>query len=333
MSFEVQSLNMGRYDSSYLTAVRREMAHSVKPNVLLDDMDNDVMQALLLTTTDAVNLSPEAKAFLQKLRKKLRENNQKMEEYAQPDEKDFGALLQGLSDFRNAPLEEKEGEEKQAPLKSTTLFPPSIQLSEYVPGGPRPKTSTYSPVRETLDRMVYYSPTDKARKLFQDELEPFGFEIVSQIKSFGVRAIILERNRTLSQILIKGIHVVAPSERTFDGRPWDIVRGLYDSSRHLFVIGEEQLGNPHHSTARHEFAHAFDHAFSERNNRRLPLSVQLWNLFRKERTGMVTEYANTNPAEYFAESVETYFHPKRCEVLKQKDPKMYSYLNELFALR
>lgn len=329
MSFGIQSLNMGRYDSSYLTAVQREIARSVKTNSLLD-VDDDVAQALLLTTADAVNLSPEAKAYLQKLRQRLRDKKGQanIEDYAQPEEKDFGALLQGLESFC-----QESAEDDQPELPSTPAFPREIQLSDYVASAPRPKTALYSPTRETIERMIYYAPSDNSRKLFTDELEPLGFEIISQVKAFGTKVIIIEPTRTLSQVKIHNIAIVAPSERTFDGRPWDIVRGIYDSSRRLFVIGEEQLGNPNNSVVRHEFAHAFDHAFSETHYRRLPLSVQLWNLFRQERSGLVSSYAGTNPAEYFAESVEAYFNARKKADLQAKDPKMFTYLNELFGMQ
>lgn len=329
MGSPISGLSMGMYDAGYLTAVQREIARSVKTNTL-KDIDEDVATALLLTTTDEVNLSPEAKAYLQQLRKKLRKRQQDeedMEKYSQPDERDFSALLQGLSDFRDEPMEDEKPK-----LEAKTLFPNTIQLSDYVASAPRPKAKLYSPVRETVDRMIYYSPTKEAREKLQTELEPLGFEIVSNVKSFGVKIIIMDKNVRLSQIRIHNIAIVHPSERTFDGRPWDVVRGLYDSSRRIFVIGEEQLGNPNHSVGRHEFAHAFDHAFSETHQRRLPLSVQLWNLFRKERTGMVSSYAGTNPAEYFAESVDAFFIPSKREILQQQDPKMFVYLRELFDL-
>ncbi|MBQ7567466.1 zinc-dependent peptidase [bacterium] len=328
MSSPISGLNMGMYDASYLTAVQREIARSVKTNSL-KDLDDDVATALLLTTTDEVNLSPEAKAYLQKLRQKLRKKRQDddIEDYSKPDERDFSALLQGLEDFRDQPPEEEKPK-----LESKPLFPSTIMLSDHVPSAPRPKTKAYSPTRETIDRMIYFSPTQTARAKLQDELEPLGFEIISNVKAFGVKVIIMERNVRLSQIRIHNIAIVHPSERTFDGRPWDMVRGIYDSSRRLFVIGEEQLGNPNHSVGRHEFAHAFDHAFSETHQRRLPLSVQLWNLFRKDRTGLVSSYAATNPAEYFAESVDAFFIPAKRQKLQEQDPKMFAYLRELFEL-
>jgi len=142
---------------------------------------------------------------------------------------------------------------------------------------------------------------------------------------------VLERNKALTDIKINGMMIVAPSEKTFDGRPWGIVRGIYCGNRRVFVVGEEMLGESSRSVARHEFAHAYDHVFSEMNHRKLPLSVQLWNLFREERTGLVSSYAGTRPAEYFAESVEAFFQDSTRESLRQQDPRMFQYLEQLFA--
>ena len=137
--------------------------------------------------------------------------------------------------------------------------------------------------------------------------------------------------QALTDIKLHGMMIVAPSERTFDGRPWGAVRGIYCSDRRLFVVGEELIGRSDGSVARHEFAHAYDHTFSQKNHRRLPLSVQLWNSFRQERTGLVSAYAATNPAEYFAESVEAFFQEGARDALRQQDPLMFDYLKQLFA--
>lgn len=329
---EIQGPNFGRYDSGYLTAVQREVARSVKPNVLRD-LDDDVAKALLLSTTDAVNLSPEAKAYLKRLREKMRGRN-KSQAFEEPEKEDFEALLAGLGDLRSQVQEdaEKEAEASKSKGQKQSLFPPTITLSSHNPAAPRPKGSGYSPVRDTIDRMIYYAPGQRHRQILQSELEVMGFEIVSQVKSFGTRIIVLGAKTSLSQLRIKGMAIVAPGERTFDGRPWDSVRGLYDNSRRILVIGEEQIGRSEHCVARHEFAHAFDHAFSERNHRRLPLSVQLWNLFMAQRAGLVSKYASTNPAEYFAESVEAFFQPAGRRYLQDNDPKMHSYLSELFQV-
>ena len=178
--------------------------------------------------------------------------------------------------------------------------------------------------------MIYYAPSEEARIKTQDELEPMGFTVVSMLRDFGTHIIVLERNKALTQLKINNMYVVAPSEKTFDGRPWSRVRGLYDNARRLLVIGEEQLGVEGHSAARHEFAHAYDNAFSQNHGRRLPLSVQLWNKFRANRTGLISSYAATNPAEYFAESVEAFFQPGLKAQLRQRDPDMYAYLEDLF---
>ncbi len=321
---DIKGLNFGRYDPGHIAAVQREVARSVKPNVLRE-LDDKVAAALLLTT-DAVNLSDEAKAYLRELRKRMRAEGKGSSKQARATEEDFQSLLAGLEEFRNQAKEENsEPEGKPA-------FPSTITLSNHVPGAPRPRAAhPSSPTRDMIEGMIYYAPSSKAREMVQRELEVFGPELVAQVKAFGVRLIVLERNRLLSHIRIRGMSVVAPGERTFDGRPWDTVRGLYDQSRRLLVLGEEMLGSPFRSVARHEFAHAFDHAFSEKNRRKLPLSVQLWNLFRAERTGMVSAYASTNPAEYFAESVEAWFQEKGRAALQNDDPRMFSYLQELFA--
>ncbi|MGN0013607.1 MAG: zinc-dependent peptidase [Candidatus Bruticola sp.] len=337
MGMEIRGPNLGTYDAGYLQAVQREMARSVKSNILKEvgDIEDQVALALQGNLEDSVTLSPEAKAYLKKLRRKLlkhkgidligEEDNEEDEE--EKPERDFNGLLSDLDSFRRS-KSEQEGQKQPQNL----IFPTTIQLSGFVPNhNKRVQHQVYSPVRETINRMIYYAPTEASRLKVQDELEPMGAKIISQVRSFGAHIIVLDRRQALTQLKIKGMYVVAPSEKTFDGRYWSEVRGLYDSSRRLLVIGEEQLGQPNHSVARHEFAHAYDNAFSETHGRRLPLSVQLWNKFRHSRTGLVSNYASTNPAEYFAETVEAYFQPALKPIVEQRDPEMYAYLQELFS--
>lgn len=325
---EIKGPDLGRYDAGYIAAVHREVAKSVKPNVLRE-LDDQVAVALLLTQ-DAVNLSPEAKAYLKELRQKMRAETAKMQQFSKAADADFEALLDGLESLRR---EADEADEK--PLPSQPAFPRTITLSTHQPNAPRPRSGggggAHSVTRDLIDGMIYYAPGKEVREIVKRELEVMGRDLVAQVKQFGVRIIVLERTRLLSQLTIKGMAVVGAGERTFDGRPWDQVRGLYDQSRRLLVLGEEMVGNPFRSVARHEFAHAFDHAFSEKNRRMLPLSVQLWNLFRGERKGLVSAYAGTNPAEYFAESVEAFFQEGARENLRVNDPRMFSYLAELFS--
>lgn len=326
---EIKGPNLGRYDPGHIGAVQREIARSVKPNVLreLETLDEKVAAALLLTT-DAVNLSPEAQAYLKQLRKKMREEG-RTQGFAKASQQDFEALLEGLENFRK---EAEEGAKEGLPGKPA--FPSTITLSTHSPTAARPKSGgggAGDPTADLLDAMIYHAPSKEVREIVKRELVVMGQEIVAQVKSFGVRIIVLERTRLLSQLTIRGMAVVGKGERTFDGRPWDTVRGVYDQSRRLLVLGEEMVGSPFRSVARHEFAHAFDHAFSEKNRRKLPLSVQLWNLFRGERTGLVSAYAGTNPAEYFAESVEAFFQENGRQNLQHNDPRMFSYLLELFS--
>lgn len=329
----IQGPNLGRYDPGYLQAVQREMARSVKSHVLREvgeNIEDQIALALQGNLEDMVSLSPEAKAYLKKLRQKLQKYGQweEEEEDEEHPEKNFQELLGDLDTFRR---QSAEAEQSKSPPQKKPIFPSVIQLSTFVPGAHhRRSVRLYSPVRENINRMIYYAPNDSDREKVQDELEPMGAKIISQIKAFGVHIIVLDRHQALTQLKIKNMYVVAPSEKTFDGRPWSQVRGLYDTSRRLLVIGEEQLGRPDHSVARHEMAHAYDNAFSEGHGRRLPLSVQLWNRFRNTRTGLISQYAATNPAEYFAESVEGFFQPHLRPILQQRDPEMYAYLEELF---
>lgn len=334
---DVRGPSFGNYDARHLTHVQREIARSVKPNLLRqledDDLDEEVFQRILVE--DLVDLSPEARDLLLSLRKDRHRRKGKKQDPGQSNS-DFLSLLSGLEDLRREVEEGRaEGPEiYQRPGKP--FLPPSLVLSQHVP---RPEGQSISaslarglsPAGELARKLVAYAPSSEAREQFARELEVFGQTIISQVKQFGVRAIILEPHRALTDIRIAGMMVVAPSERTFDGRPWGAVRGLYCSDRRLFVVGEEQLGRVTHSVARHEFAHAYDHVFSQKNRRKLPLSVQLWNSFRGERTGLVSSYAATNPAEYFAESVEAFFQEGARETLRQQDPQMFNYLKQLFA--
>lgn len=331
--------SFGGYDAKHIAHVQREIARSVKPNLLRQLEDNDMDEAafMRLLTEDLVDLSPEAKEMLRSLRKERARRKTKKEDPSE-NNSDFLSLLTGLEDFRK---QVEEGQRQQGDEafrgKGKPFMPPSLPLSQHVPRATSHESSA-SWRRPRLDeagelarKMVVYAPRPELKEQLALELQVFGKAIIQQVKQFGVRVIILERHKALTDIRIQGMMMVAPSERTFDGRPWGAVRGIYCSDRRLFVVGEELVGRPEGSVARHEFAHAYDHTFSQKNHRRLPLSVQLWNSFRQERTGLVSAYAATNPAEYFAESVEAFFQEGARDALRQQDPLMYDYLKQLFA--
>ena len=327
---KIEGPNFGNYDSRHLNIVRRDTPQSIKPN-LFRDLDEGVAQALLFT--DVVNLSPEAKSLLKKLKKQMSGGKEK----AGHDESSVQDLIYTLRQLRELVNrdEQHEAEGEQAPVdgkagkKGAPFTPPQMQLGTVVRGGPGRRPG--GAIRDIIERMVGYAPSDQARTLLVDELVVLGEKMCDTVARFGVKIIVLEPSRAITDVRLAGMMIVAPHEKTFDGRPWAGVRGLYDQSRRLMAIGQEKLGQAAHSTARHEFAHAFDHTFSVRHGRRQPLSVQLWNLFAEQRRGLVTEYAGTNPAEYWAESVESYFKPNGRQVLMERDPQMHQYLEALFA--
>lgn len=340
---EVRGSNsFSRYDPKHIAHVQREIAHSVKPNVLRqleeDDLDETEFQRLL--AQDLVDLSPEAKELLRAYRHERTRRKGKKQDKSEQNS-DFLSLLSGLEELRRQ-VEEFQELENDPFLKAGKPFvPPQLVLSQHVPRPPSLQPNSDSILSETVPqlsgagrlarKMVVYAPTPELRDLLAYELQVFGEPVIAQVKQFGVRCIVLERNRPLTDLRINNMMVVAPSERTADGRPWGMVRGIYCSDRRLFVVGEELLGLGVRSTARHEFAHAYDHVFSQKNGRRLPLSVQLWNSFRQKRGGLVSDYAAVNPQEYFAESVEAFFQEGTRELLRMQDPQMFDYLSQLFA--
>ncbi|HXE71463.1 MAG TPA: zinc-dependent peptidase [Candidatus Nitrosotenuis sp.] len=322
---EIRGPDLSSYDARHISAVHREMARSIKPNVLRE-LDEEKIRAFL-TTGDTVSLSPEALAYLKELRRRLKAEGRPLG-FATPTQEDFEALLEGLEALKRQV--EEEALKNEPPARPA--FPRTITLSRYQEGErSKPRSSPVSAARELLEGMIVYAPSAEVRELVKRELEVLGEGPIRQVKQFGVRIIVLDRRLGLHQLKIQGMFVVGPGERTFDGRPWEAVRGLYDQSRRLLVLGEEMVGSPFRSVARHEFAHAYDHMFTEKHRRRLPLSVQLWNSFRGQRQGLVSTYAGTNPAEYFAESVEAFFQEGGREKLRQGDPQMFGYLQELFA--
>jgi hypothetical protein len=339
---EVRATNFGLYNSQHLQHVQGEIARSVKPKVLRqledDDLSEEVFQKLL--DNDLVELSPEAKEMLKQLRVQRKKKKSNKDDVLEAPRKDFATLLSELEEFRKQ-LEEGDADDPilHPPTKPKPFVPPVITLSQNFVGmgmgALRPTASNgnrneLSAAGRIAKRLIAACPRPELKDAVARELQVFGTDILREVDRFGVAIIVLDRRQALTDIKINGMHVVAPSEKTFDGRPWGIVRGLYSPDRRLMALGEELIGLPDRSTARHEFAHAYDHVVGQKNSRKIPLSVKLWNSFRDERTGLVSGYAGTNPAEYFAESVEAFFQPNMSQMLQQRDPKMHSYLSELF---
>lgn len=331
---EIHGPNFGIYDSRYLQITQRETPKSVKPNVFRE-VDDSLGKALQLTQ-DVVALSPDAQELMRLLKKYGKDSDQVAGFIKSKNMKELLYSFKELRDLVYGEDEEEDGEgdptrKKKKKKRGTPLSPNQYLIPLSVRGKPGSgRRTSWSREKELLEKMVVFAQDEGKKSQLLTELEVFGENIIQTVKAFGVHIIILPPRVSLTQIKIRGMSVVSQGERTFDGRPWEYVRGLYDNSRRLIVMGEENIGL-RRSTARHEFAHAFDHTFSERHGRRLPLSVQLWNLFRTEREGLISDYAGTNPQEYFAEAVEAYFRPEGRDKLLNEDPKMYQYLENLLG--
>lgn len=323
-----------RYDPQYLQVSRRLTAESVKPNVFKDTED----PTKLLNTKDFTTLSPEAKELLRQLSRdpkkakilfskeedfeKLLGNLKKMKkELAEDDEEDQEDSSKKESKGKKLYFQEKDGK-YHIPISTTIVDNESNNTPH------RPHTSVRN--GDIIDAMLVSELSSTLHSAVLKELDPLGRKMLDFVRSFGVHIIMLTKNENLTQKRIKGMMIVAPGERSFDGRPWEVVRGIYVPDRRLIVAGEELLGHLNGSVMRHEFAHAFDHAYTSRNKRRLPLSVQLWNSFAKSRTALPSAYAATNPAEYFAESVDAFFIPAGRDYLMKNDQQMAEYLQVLF---
>lgn len=321
-----------RYDSQHLQVSRRLTAESVKPNVFKEDEAKQVK----LDIKDQVALSAEAKELL----KQLKKENKKI---ASSKDEDFESLLGNLKKLKEDAEkdEEEEGNDSKKESKGKKLlFQKSADGKYIIPISQKTvseeseankvKHRSHARFGDIIDGMLVSDTTSEQRRLVINELDVLGEKMLRFVKNFGTHIIVLKKNENLTQRRIKGMMIVAPGERSFDGRPWEIVRGIYTTDRRLIVAGEELLGKGPKSVMRHEFGHAFDDAFTKRNQRRLPLSVQLWNSFASSRKALPSAYASTNPAEYFAESVDTFFIPEGNKYLKLNDPQMHEYLTILF---
>ncbi len=338
--------NFGRYEGQHLQAVPRTRAESIAPNLLRDlkpfiDIDDelDAEELLRLLTLDEVELSEEARDILRKLKKRKKRGRDRD---AEQSEEEFLQLLAQLDEQDATPLSE-------IPRNDVTPYlPPVLTLSTYSPlmeeSRPAPVSAKPSAPEDELSSltragklalaMVAVAPGKQQAIKVARDLEVFGTEMLSEVKRFGTRIVVVDAHTALTDIQIAGLRLFGAGEKTFDGRPWAVVRGVYTSKRRIICLGEELLDESRRtgrSTVRHEFAHAYEDAWSQKRQRRQPLSVELWYRFEKTRQSFVSAYASTQPAEYFAESVEAYFAPGLRDSLMMGDPEMFAFLGELFG--
>lgn len=346
----------GRFEGQHITAVPRRTAQSVTPNLLRDlkpfiDLDDEIdeEELLRLLTLDEVELSEEARDILRKLKKKKKRGR---EREAEQSEQEFLELLARLDEEEMTPLAELPRKDITPSLPPVLMFghnSPLLLDDSQPPASTPTPAAPRRPVRKTQDEddisslsragklglaMVAIAPSKASAMKVARDLEAFGPEILAEVKRFGTRVVVVEPHVAFSEVKLAGLYLFGAGEKTADGRPWSVVRGVYSSKRRMICLGEEQLDESSRtgrSTVRHEFAHAYEHVWSDKRQRRQPLSVELWYRFERTRKGFVTAYASTQPAEYFAESVEAFFAPGLRDQLMMADPDMFAYLREMFG--
>lgn len=349
----------GRFEGQHITAVPRRQAESVAPNLLRDlkpfiDLDDEIgeEELLRLLTLDEVELSEEARDLLRKFKKRKKRGRERESE-AEQSEEEFLGLLAQLDKEEVKPLADLPRKDITPSLPPVLMFAHlQGQLRDETPAPPlRPPTPPPARPRRVQEEddismlsragkvglaMVAIAPAKELAMKVARDLECFGADILAEVKRFGTRFVIVGAQESFADVQIAGMYLFGAGEKTADGRPWSAVRGVYIAKRRMICIGAEMLDESSRSgrsTVRHEFAHAYEDAWSKKRQRHHNLSVELWYRFEKSRKGFITAYASTQPAEYFAESVEAFFAPGLRDHLLSADPEMFSYLCELFGVR
>lgn len=125
-------------------------------------------------------------------------------------------------------------------------------------------------------------------------------------------------------------------KRTFDGRLWDDVRGMGGIDSATGIEDLDLARNFDFNTLAHEFTHQIHgNALTD------VLEKEILNLYQnaKKNNRFLDYYSASNEFEYFAQCMEAYVsfqgkkNPKSTakntrELLKQKDPEMYKFIEE-----
>lgn len=348
-SNRINGPNLGRYDAQHLRVTPQQYRESIAPNVLrdlknkyeLDLEDLDVEELLALLTRDELELSEEAMDLLKRFKKKKKKRGRGR--HRQDNEEDFLELLDQLEEQEIRKPVEIPGKDIPKPF-----LPPVIQLSNHNPAlhAPKPRVKKLpSPQEEEneylrLSRpgriamaMIAICPSKQSAKKVAKDLEVFGTDVISEVKRFGTRIIVVPPSEPITKVKLGSLYLFGAGEKTHDGRDWSGVRGAYSAKRRVIVLGEELLDSSRRtgrSVVRHEFAHAYEDTWSKKRQRKFPLGVELWYRFEKTRKAFISEYASTKPAEYFAESVEAFCSTQHRDRLRAADPDMFAYLCQLF---
>lgn len=349
-SNSISGPNFGRYDPGHIGVSQRLKAQSIAPNVLrelkdryqLDLEDLEVEELLALLTQDELELSEDA---LELLRERRRERKKKRGRARHQDDSEeaFLELLGRLDEQEiRSPVEIPSVDAPRPfipPVITLSNYSPSIESSRAASARREPEDDESEYLRlgragRIAISIVAICPSKTSAKKVAKDLEVFGEEVLSEVKRFGTSIIVAPPNQPLTSIKIGGLYIFGPGEKTHDGRDWSTVRGAYSSKQRVIVLGEELLDESRksgRSVVRHEFAHAFEDAWSKKRQRKFPLGVELWYRFEKSRRAFITPYAATKPAEYFAESVEAFCDSSLRERLREADPEMHGYLEQLLA--
>lgn len=168
--------------------------------------------------------------------------------------------------------------------------------------------------RELRDHLGAMVPDQQYKRALADDLEPLGWGLVSWLRRFNV-----------------SVRVVSP-EQLSNPRHGPFWSGLYRPEFKSVTLREDWRS----STAIHEMGHAIEHSLgcvcSMRGGRRPSIAPMLWHGFAKQRSGFVSDYAGTNPAEYFAESFAAVFDDRKSQKLASVDPGMHAFMAAIVDL-
>ncbi|MDQ7826429.1 MAG: hypothetical protein RDV48_26740 [Candidatus Eremiobacteraeota bacterium] len=176
---------------------------------------------------------------------------------------------------------------------------------------------------ELISAMVSYSPDLSTTRFIVRELARISRKALLTVHRHGVNIVILPTECSPYKVDIDGKVLLAPHV-TYKGRSYEDL-SFFSSDHRVILLRESWAAY----ASIHEFAHAFDHAYSARNRLPQQLSLSLWIRFSSSRRGFVSSYAGTNHQEYFAESFAAFYDLFQREELRKLDPAMERFLSEL----
>lgn len=176
--------------------------------------------------------------------------------------------------------------------------------------------SRWSPKRNVSRKELrnhLLSMADSHQEEVADDLEPLGWGVISWLRRFGVKVRVCDADELASP----------------HGPLWG---GLYRPRFRAITLREGW----DQSTALHEMAHALDHSLASvcrhRGGNSPTIAPMLWHGFASQREDFVSDYAATNPKEYFAESFAAMFFEDDNRHLASIDPGMHAFLGAIVDL-